>query len=434
MEIATRLRTAIYADTLLKHLLYMHQENVRTAVLIRERVSTCTLRGKCATVLTMYSHITSHSTSLRSSIDMGVPQYLSDQHTKLIKKAVEDAHEHMVKEKIRSCRNMHRECAWFAARGHCTSNPALMEKECAPVCHTCVVFGENDDDEDDDDDEEELPAKTLAELNPGVKPLTKSDSLPKASTIGLSRSRLKEQSNACMWKESDNKWKRPGFIHETMQANKYAPWYHSTMFTDEVAQPPFIIMLEQFITMHEAKYLIVTADEIGWTPSQDANRTYSTAICKAACREDIIIKSILMRMELTTGFPPENIEDFEFRRYQSGQEKKLGHDYQEYERSQPQGVRVASFYISLTPEGYNGDESAAMHVPRPPLDLTIPAKIGRAVFWANVQNSDPNVKEPTMEYRFKPADNSVQYGLMFYLHQRNYQDTRDCPVKKVAQS
>jgi len=256
------------------------------------------------------------------------------------------------------------------------------------------------------------------------------DSPSKESLIGLERSRPKKQSDPCLWKESDNIWNTPGYIHKTMQANTFASWYNTMVFTEKVAQPPYIVILDTFITMHEAKYMIVRGHNISWTPSQNANSTYSTALCAEKCQDDIIIQGILRRMELATGIPALNMEDIEIRLYQDGQEKKLDHDYREHEKEEPQGVRVAGFYIFLSSASFDGDESAAMHVPHPPLNAIIRAKLGRAIFWTNVQNSNPNAKEPTMEYAFKPVTvtKSVQYGLMIYLHHRNYKDTRNCHV------
>jgi len=181
--------------------------------------------------------------------------------------------------------------------------------------------------------------------------------------------------------------------------------------------------------MHECKYLVhIARHELGWNQGNNTRKdsTYASTICHKECQEDVIVKSILKRIELITGIPSANGEDVELRLYAYGAHKELGHDYQEHERDEPQGVRIATFYIFLTEGASNGDDSAAWQ--SPPLTATIQPKTGQALYWVNVQDGDLNEKEPRMEYKIDPANHSVQYALVIYFHQRNYKDTRDCPV------
>jgi len=160
---------------------------------------------------------------------MGVPQYMSDEKERVIKAAVEKAYEYVWKGRFSSCRNEFRECAWFAASGHCESNPALLEKECAPVCQTCKkeVTSDDYDFEDDDDDDDSGGSKERPKKPMNSEELT----LESDSHVGISPFKTNNaiykapKESPCDWSEEDNIWKTPGYIDDIFQAQKYGQWY-----------------------------------------------------------------------------------------------------------------------------------------------------------------------------------------------------------------
>lgn len=164
----------------------------------------------------------------------------------------------------------------------------------------------------------------------------------------------------------DNIWKRPGFFEENLDYMSFHQWYDAWSIAGETMNPPYLIGFNAFLTQWECKYLIDMAQyDIGWDKVNETSKNlgYDSIICSGECEQDVIIKSILKRVEWITGIPNVNAEDLEFRRYKQGVgHKPLGHDYKEEERNQPQGVRVSTFYIHLMTE-FQPHTSAAWRCP-----------------------------------------------------------------------
>jgi hypothetical protein len=184
-----------------------------------------------------------------------------------------------------------------------------------------------------------------------------------------------------------------------------------------------VVVLENFVTEKESKRLLEREEwEYEYIEQQveedvferviNENRTYSSAVCGEVCEQDAL--TLLERIEQVTGIPKVNAEYIELRRYERGQGKALDLDYQEFELRHPQGVRIATMHIFLS-DDY---DAGAIHIPS--LNVTIPSKFGRAVLWANVLDSNPDLMDPTMQYSIEPATQGTQYSATVYLHQRDY--------------
>lgn len=370
------------------------------------------------------------------SIDMGVPQFLNDQHSDRIRENVEKAYEYLSKQDIRTCQNAFRECAWFAATGHCESSPTLMGKDCGPVCQSCKKVNKEVAPKNAEDtkpqNHEQVQDKTLEKVRQKLREEAdrKDDNtrrqLPPDNDAGMSPFQLpfaKENETPCNWSEDDNVWKTPGFIDKTMHNQNFAQFYTSIGFAGKRAHPPYVLMFEHFISVHEAKYLIhLVNHQMEWNTTLETGNDYDSSTCNHDCQDDVIMKSILRRIELITGIPGVNAEEPEFRRYQNGGRKRMAHDYLKKERQQPQGVRIATFYIFLS-SALQDDTSQWFS---PSLGSSRRPTTGEAMFWINVKDGDLNAEETRMHYEIKPSTSSTQYALNVYLHQRNYKDTRDC--------
>jgi hypothetical protein len=156
------------------------------------------------------------------------------------------------------------------------------------------------------------------------------------------------------------------------------------------------------------------------------HRNYSSTLCGQVCEQQQQ-DALLERIEQVTGIPKVNAEYMELRRYEQGQGKALDGDYQEFELQHAQGVRIATMHIFLS-DGHDNDDNAAagggaIHIPS--LNVTIPSKLGRAVLWSNVLDSNPDWMDPTMLYAIEPPattqqGGNTQYSATVYLHQRDY--------------
>ena len=318
---------------------------------------------------------------------MGVPQYMGGTYAHRIKDIVEESVVYMMTRtniiQEDNCRNQHRECASWAAAGHCLTNPGLMQVKCAPVCQSC--------------DKVDFSSRcTFAE------------------------------------KEEDNVW-RSGDVRRTMEKIMESDCFsHHPHSLRTMAKQPYVVVLENFITEKESKrlleqeeweyeYIEQEVEEDVFQRVIHPNRTFSSAICGELCEQDIW--TLLERIEQVTGVPKGNAEYMELRRYERGQGKALDGDYQEFELQHAQGVRIATLHMFLS-DGYEDDNTTAtagaIHIPN--LNVTIPSKLGRAVLWANVLDSNPDSMDPTMQYAIEPPtqQGTTQYSATVYLHQRNY--------------
>lgn len=329
-------------------------------------------------------------------IHMGVPQYMGGTYAHRIQDIVEESSAYIMttttKEQDFLCHNQHRECASWAAAGQCLTNPGFMQVQCAPVCQSCdkVNF-----------------------------------------------------ESRCAFTENDNVW-RVGDVRRVMEklesSDNVLHYSQSSLLGTRTKQPPYVVVLENFITEKESKQLLEQEREWEYEYIEqqveddvferviNQHRNYSSTLCGQVCeqqqQQDALLTTLLERIEQVTGIPKVNAEYMELRRYEQGQGKALDGDYQEFELQHAQGVRIATMHIFLS-DGHDNDDNAAgggaIHIPS--LNVTIPSKLGRAVLWANVLDSNPDWMDPTMLYAIEPPvtpQGGTQYSATVYLHQRDY--------------
>lgn len=317
-----------------------------------------------------------------------------------------------------------------------------MSKECGPVCQSCGDKGEIVDKKKEIETKKEEPAKPdkwrRPEYDDGTGPRKDfSDYINEKGEVEIPytsedkidiqplRTPAKTNKFPCNWSERDNVWS-PGFIDRNLLPQNFGNWQPTTGWISTTANPPYVLVFENFISKHETRYLLDYFDRnLGWNVSATCPKTYDTSTCYSrACQENVIIKSILHRIELITGIPYVNAEYAELRRFKDGAVKDTGYDYLPAERTRPQGVRVATFYIFLSDAPKEENYATTWYCP--PLENPVVPKVGRAMFWANVKNEAPNEREDRMQYFVRHAASTTQYALNVYLHQRNYKETRDC--------
>jgi hypothetical protein len=196
------------------------------------------------------------------------------------------------------------------------------------------------------------------------------------------------------------------------------------------SNPSHVVALENFVTEKESKLLLKQQNEweyeyVEREVEQDVfervvneNRTYSFATCGDVCERGV--SSLLDRIEQVTGIPNENSEYMELRKYKQGQRKALDHDHQDFERHHPQGIRVATLHMFLSDSDKNNGGGGALWIPS--FNATIEPKFGRAVFWVNVLDRNPDSMDPSMQYSIEPpvTEEGTQYSATVYFHQRDY--------------
>ena len=129
------------------------------------------------------------------------------------------------------------------------------------------------------------------------------------------------------------------------QMPEYSVTVHSRPSDDPVSEvnvsldrnsPPWVITLDGFLTDEECDSLIQHGYDAGYKRSEDVGeqkfdgtvdskqsrgRTSENAWCSTrnGCREKPVPKSILDRLSMTMGIPPENSEDLQILKYEVGQ-------------------------------------------------------------------------------------------------------------------
>lgn len=120
------------------------------------------------------------------------------------------------------------------------------------------------------------------------------------------------------------------------------------------------------------------------------------------------------RVQNVTGIPEVNSENFQLLRYHEEQYYKSHNDDIPYQRDRPTGVRIPTFYFYLN----TVEEGGGTHFPH--LNLTVPAKRGRAVLWPSVLNEKPNAKDPRSDHEAFLVIKGVKFGCNAWNHQRDF--------------
>ncbi len=162
---------------------------------------------------------------------------------------------------------------------------------------------------------------------------------------------------------------------------------------------PWVLMLENILSEEEAKRLIELGGDQGYKLSGGVGklnfdgtiesdivevRTSENAWCVDACYNDPIAKQVMARLQNITDIPDGNTEFLQLLRYQVGQFYKTHHDYIDYERDRPGGVRILTVFMYLNEVEEGGGTNF------PELNLTVVPKLGRAVIWPSVFNDQPH--------------------------------------------
>mmetsp|Transcript_19726 Transcript_19726/g.43916 ORF Transcript_19726/g.43916 Transcript_19726/m.43916 type:complete len:489 (-) Transcript_19726:224-1690(-) len=215
----------------------------------------------------------------------------------------------------------------------------------------------------------------------------------------------------------------------------------------DVFDGPYIVTYDEFLTPEECEVLrhhgANTGD--GFTRSSTGTskhvsdsratvRTSSTNWCRDGCHDDPVVQNIHRRIETLTGIPEDNYEYLQILRYEEGQYYKIHHDYNKMEPDRPQGVRLLTvfLYLSDVEEGggtrFNelntvGDNIGDESIPGTGGERTILPKMGRAVIWPSVVDSDPNLPDRRARHGAETVVKGVKYGANAWIHQRSYKES-----------
>eukprot|EP00584_Thalassiosira_punctigera_P024711 CAMPEP_0172554422 /NCGR_PEP_ID=MMETSP1067-20121228/54494_1 /TAXON_ID=265564 ORGANISM="Thalassiosira punctigera, Strain Tpunct2005C2" /NCGR_SAMPLE_ID=MMETSP1067 /ASSEMBLY_ACC=CAM_ASM_000444 /LENGTH=492 /DNA_ID=CAMNT_0013342791 /DNA_START=82 /DNA_END=1560 /DNA_ORIENTATION=- len=315
-------------------------------------------------------------------------------------------------EVLNECTNREELCAFWAAIGECEANKAYMKTKCAPSCQTCEMI----------DMKERCPP-----LGDDVRP-------------GLLPGELNAMFERIVATAPGNQTDE-NFVIEDGLTN-YTVHVHSRPKPLEegeevisrerdLDQPPWVITFENFLSEEECKHVIQLGYKSKYERSEDVGdvqpdgsydsvrstgRTSENAWCsyRGNCRDDMIVQSIHHRIEMVTGIPANHSEDLQLLKYEHGQYYRPHHDYIEHQRDRRSGPRILTFFLYLS----DLEEGGATNFPK--LDIAVKPKIGRALLWPSVLDSNPKDKEPMTDHEAQDVIKGTKFGANAWLHLHDY--------------
>ena len=288
-----------------------------------------------------------------------------------------------------NCLNRKELCAFWALVGECKNNPAFMVTNCAPSCKTCHLI----------DMESRCPP--LPDAVPALRPGDLNKMFQRIMDEAPGNRTLTDQER----KDLESKGIPEYTVH--VYSRPTASTNDETLSREvDMAVPPWVIYFDNFTTPEECHALIELGYKEGYERSKDVGpnanfdgtfdgvestgRTSKNAWCshRSGCRDDETAQRVMNRMGSVMGIPPENSEDFQLLKYEVGQFYRSHHDYILHQRDRQCGPRILTFFLYLSDVEQGGGTSFSN------LGITVTPKMGRAVLWPSVFNSDPMEKDP----------------------------------------
>ena len=299
------------------------------------------------------------------------------------------------------CINRHELCAFWAAIGECDENAAYMVTNCAPSCLSC----------DKIDFETRCPPRS-PDLIPGLYP----------GELNTMFERIIEEGNSDRTNYTVTVHSQP------------AKYISKSPSENDAIEGPWVVTFDNFLSKDECNRLIELGYETdkGYERSMDVgskkfdgsfdgyeshSRTSHNAWCSAKekCRFDPMATLIMERIATVTGIPAVNSEDFQVLRYDEGQFYKEHHDYIDHQKDRICGPRILTFFLYLSDvEAGGGTAFPTMN------NLTVVPKLGRALLWPSVIDSDPSVKETRTRHEALKVWRGRKYAANAWIHLYDY--------------
>jgi len=275
------------------------------------------------------------------------------------------------------CENQHRGCESWQKEGECDRNPGYMLDRCKKSCKACML--------------------EVTEFR-CVRHKTAVPAKPQAGDIDATFHRIME---------------------------KYSQYSPTLLHED-----PYIVELNGFLTEEEISVLRDTSAN-RWTQSVDAGkmlengkfetlkgggRTSSTIWCTGACYHRPVVENLMDRISDVTGVPNVNYEYPQLLRYYKSQHYNPHHDYIFGHNDLPIGPRIFTFFMYLT----DVEEGGETHFPK--LNVKVKPVKGKTILWANVMNSNPNLKDHRTGHAALPVTKGEKYSINLWIHQFNFHD------------
>jgi prolyl 4-hydroxylase len=122
----------------------------------------------------------------------------------------------------------------------------------------------------------------------------------------------------------------------------------------------------------------------------------------------------LNRMGMVMGIDPNNSKDLQLLRYEPNQFYNVHQDYIEHQRDRQCGPRILTFFLYLS------DVEAGGGTRFTDLDITVSPKVGRALLWPSVLNSEPMNKDSRTMHEALPVIAGTKFAANGWVHMFDY--------------
>jgi len=207
----------------------------------------------------------------------------------------------------------------------------------------------------------------------------------------------------------------------------------STGQGSDYEQPPWVVVLHDFVTEEECDTLIRLGSEEGYQRSRDVGarafdgtyqstesdrRTSENAWCGEAlgCRDDEVVQRITHRIEALLDIPAQNYEDFQILKYDEGQFYKEHHDFIDHQVSRQCGPRILTFFQYLS----DVEEGGETHFSQ--LGISVSPKKGSVLLWPSVLNRNPEQYDDRMYHEALTVIKGVKYAANAWIHLYDYKN------------
>lgn len=306
------------------------------------------------------------------------------------------------------CNNKEDLCAFWAAIGECEDNIAYMQTKCAPSCQSCHMIDINARCPPLGDDVE--PALLPGQLNVMFERIVETAPGNQTGDVEI----------------EENMTNYSVVVHSRPE-----PFEGEPSRKRDMEQPPWIITFEDFLTKEECEHLIKMGYKSNYERSKDVGeilpdgsydavesltRTSENAWCsdRNDCRKDDVVRKIQDRMAKVTGIPAANSEDLQILKYDVGQFYRPHHDYIHHQKDRQCGPRILTFFLYLS----DVEEGGATNFVG--LKLPVKPKLGRALLWPSVLDSNPMVKDPRTDHEAQDVVEGTKFGANAWIHMFDY--------------
>jgi len=185
--------------------------------------------------------------------------------------------------------------------------------------------------------------------------------------------------------------------------------------------PPWVVRFDSFITPEETAALIgevngqfARSTDVGETDALgeaqkvvSTGRTSENAWCGPECMANAHVRNVSKRIFDVTGVPRSHYESFQVLKYGQGQKYNTHHDNGGDEMALPCGPRILTFFVYLSDVEEGGTTDFTK------LDLSVKPKVGRAVLWPSVLDSDPTEVDWRTMHRASPVIRGTKFAVRF---------------------